>query len=741
MLAQTINNLASLYQEKKDFEQAEYNFKQALTIKSKVYGSEHPSVVISINNLAKLYQDMGLLNQAEGLFTKVITLRASVLGTEHPNYAESLCNLALLYYQQEKSTLALHYALKSIAANTLELDSTLTLNELLNNSNLKTIKYYSNQQCLESFSVLLKIVRRQTTSSTKPKVTIEDYNRLAQVAMQINQEFRHQLSGEKDKLRTIKKNTLFIEHGIESALSLGNKQNIQDAFLFAELNKSVLLADAINDNQAKTLGDLPDSLAIQEQKLLEKLDALKKQQLELKIDTLLQQNNNEIVNLQLKIQDFIRSLKDKYPKYHALKYENITANAADIQAMLSNDKYGDFLLLEYFQTDDILYLFALTKNSIELFPLPITKVELSKKINTLRHSLTSYRFANTKQANAFQIYAKTAHWFYKNILGIALQGKEEKRLIIVTDGELGHLPFETFLTNTVTSETKDYKDLPYLMNDFSISYNYSSTLWKENKATINQNNEQVLAYAADYPPIGSSINNLRLPQVVRLRKQLSPLDAVQEEVQRLENIFAGDFLYGNAANEKTFKTNASKYGIIHLAMHGVLNPKHPMLSSLAFTENSDSLEDNFLQAYEIARLQLNADLVVLSACETGYGKFEEGEGILSLARSFMYAGTPSLVVSLWSVNDFSTAFIMSSFYEQLQQGMPKDKALRAAKLGYLQQITGPASHPAYWSPFVQLGDSDAIDFLSSDKNNVWKFLLGVFLILLLVIVFFKQKAR
>lgn len=740
LLAQTINNLASLYQEKKNFEQAERNFQQALELKNKVYGSKHPSVAISISNLARLYQDMKQLKKAETLFRKTISLRATIFGTEHPSYSESLCNLALLYYQQEKPSIALHYALKSIAANTIEFDSTLTLNQLLNNTTSKTIKYYSNQQCLESFSVLLKIIRAQTTS-TPPSVPLKDYKRLAQVAMQINQEIRHQLSNDKDKLRTIKKNTLFIEHGIESALWLGNKQDINDAFLFAELNKSILLAEAINDNQAKNLGDLPDSLALQERKLLEKLDALEKKQLELKVDTLLQQNNKEIANLQLEIRDFIRSLKDKYPKYHALKYENITANVTEIQAILSDNKQGDFLLLEYFQTNEILYLFVLSKNSIQLFPLPITKEALSKKIHNLRYSLSSYRLVNTKQADAFRIYAETAHWFYKNILEIALQGKEENRLIIVTDGELGHLPFGTFLTSPITSSTQDYKDLDYLMNDFSISYNYSSTLWKENKAITNKNNEQILAYAADYPPIDSSITPLRLPQVIRLRKKLLPLDAAQEEVKFLEKAFKGDFLYGNAANERAFKANASNYGIIHLAMHGVLNPKHPMLSSLAFTENKDSLEDNFLQAYEIARLQLNADLIVLSACETGYGKFEEGEGIISLARSFMYAGTPSLVVSLWSVNDFSTSFVMDAFYQYLKQGLPKDKALRNAKLDYLQQIKGPAAHPAYWSPFIQIGDSEAIGFLSSDNNNnLWKFLLGGILVFLLFVrIYFKKN--
>ena len=143
-------------------------------------------------------------------------------------------------------------------------------------------------------------------------------------------------------------------------------------------------------------------------------------------------------------------------------------------------------------------------------------------------------------------------------------------------------------------------------------------------------------------------------------------------------------------------------------MHGILDTKRPMMSSLAFTENRDSTEDNFLHAYEISNMKLNANLVVLSACETGYGKFEQGEGVVSIARSFMYAGVPSLVVSLWQVNDVSTAKIMNSFYLNLSDGMNKATALRHAKLDYLKNTKGITGHPAFWSPFIQLGDSRPI---------------------------------
>ena len=112
---------------------------------------------------------------------------------------------------------------------------------------------------------------------------------------------------------------------------------------------------------------------------------------------------------------------------------------------------------------------------------------------------------------------------------------------------------------------------------------------------------------------------------------------------------------------------------------------------------------------------------VLSACETGYGKFRQGEGVISLARSFMYAGVPSLVVSLWQVNDNSTSRIMRSFYEYLSNGLTKDAALRQAKLDYIEIAKGVSAHPAFWLPFIQLGDNRPIEI--GKKGGLYLYLL------------------
>lgn len=377
-------------------------------------------------------------------------------------------------------------------------------------------------------------------------------------------------------------------------------------------------------------------------------------------------------------------------------------------------------------SEETVYRFWITRQQVKLDGLPIELDSLSGQIQRLRRCLSDYEFIRDHEAEAFVTYKETAHWFYQKLLQSALEANPDiKNLLIVPDGELGHLPFETFLRTLPESATLDYTQLDYLLRHYSIGYTYSAMLWKENRESPRRkNNGKLLAMAASYPslnelPVSDSLLTRanRSPLVRNLRNSLTELPSATQEVERLSQFFQGDFLLNKATNERFFKEKSADYGVLHLAMHGILNKKSPLLSSLAFTENGDTTEDNFLEAWEISRLQLNADLVVLSACETGYGKFQQGEGLLSLARSFMYAGVPSMVVSLWEVNDASTAQIMETFYKQLANGKDKTTALRDAKLDYLSKSRGLSAHPAFWSPFVHLGDHAPLHL--QEKSNAW----------------------
>jgi CHAT domain-containing protein len=718
--AVSLNNLAGIYNATEHYDKSEVLYIEALAIYKKKYGEIHPDIAAIYNNLANLYQDKKEYAKSKKYYLITKKMDEVLLGKNHPTYASGLSNLADLYLDMNELDSALHYCIASINANAITTNS-ININNL---STLVTQDFYSFNNLGPALRIIAKVFDTQYKNTNNKSLLKKQYE-LTQVVSQLNNKILNSLSTQSDKLRNIRRNCSFLDRGISAAFHLKERKYTEGAFSFAEANKSILLTDAIKGDRARNLGDLPDSLVIKEVELQELFLDIKQQQYGAETEQEKKELNETLAQTQLEIDEFIHSIKNKYPKYHALKYQNVIAKVDEIQNLLDDRT----LLLEYFLSNDVIYLFAVQKNEIELFSIDVDKKSLAKKIQAFHKVLSSYSLLVNSREISYQRYTQLAYWFYTNILAIALKDKDIDNLIIITAGELGHLPFETFLVEN-SSQKMDFTNLYYLMNDYNISYNYSATLWKENKKKkVSKHNNQLLAYAATYSDQDSSLLKLRLPKEFETRARLQPLDAAQAEVKVLSDNFNGNFLFGNNASESSFKNQAAQYGVIHLAMHGVLDSRNPMLSSLVFTENRDSSENNFLQAYEISRLNLNADLVVLSACETGYGEFKQGEGIISLARSFMYGGASSLVVSLWQVNDMSTAIIMKSFYQNLTDGMNKDEALRQAKLQYIKSAKGITAHPVFWSPFIQLGDTKAIQF--SRKGNLWVWSIGGLLVLLL----------
>jgi CHAT domain-containing protein len=178
-------------------------------------------------------------------------------------------------------------------------------------------------------------------------------------------------------------------------------------------------------------------------------------------------------------------------------------------------------------------------------------------------------------------------------------------------------------------------------------------------------------------------------------------------------------MLGMDANESGFRKLAGKYGILHLGTHAEMNATNPMYSRLVLSKQGESGgadEDGYLHAYEIYELDLRAQLAVLTACETGTGQNEAGEGVRSLGYGFAYAGCPSLVMSLWNIDEKVSSQIITRFYELLAQGVPKHQALRNAKLEHLAAAQGELSLPYYWAGLVLVGDVEPIEL---DRNWPW----------------------
>jgi len=259
----------------------------------------------------------------------------------------------------------------------------------------------------------------------------------------------------------------------------------------------------------------------------------------------------------------------------------------------------------------------------------------------------------------------------------------------------------------------------------------------------------VLAFAPSYDVTedksGLLANRSKSKQPLStIRGQLSNLKWNGQEVKSIGKYFEGESFICENAHEKDFKEKANDYGILHLSMHAVVDQKDPMYSYLAFAPDPQdtSTGDGFLHAFEIYDMDLNAEMAVLSACNTGYGKLYKGEGPMSLAKAFTYAGCPSVVMSYWPADDQSSSDIMTLFYSFLAAGMNKDEALRKAKLTYFETASAFKKSPAYWNNFVVMGDVSPI---VKDHTMTYLMVMGTVLLffvliwLLLRVIFKKRK--
>jgi CHAT domain-containing protein len=758
-----LTNLANLYLKMKRYEECERICLKAELIQKEVLGLDHDRYVYNLTVLAAVYRNQGRYEESVELFLKARKLYKKIFGVSNDRYAKTLLDLADTYFEMgryDKSLLLELESLKitedklgvehekyakcwnALGKTYLRLNNTTKARECLGEGlkvasgldiSLMVTKEWKDslvrtnyssvihiEKALDNLNYLYLLLGKENDVNIENKELI-----LSNLAHDLLERIRKLQTNSESKLRILGRGEEWTSRGLNL---LNKKGQVKEAFDLAEAQKSVLLLEATKSEKAYQLGALPDSLMLKEKALFKERD-------ELEASILKNSEKFAQANLRIKlnvvhqnIHSFVSEIEQKYPNYAQLKYQKNNATLSEIQSLLEPKT----ALLEYVVTDSILYLFYIDKDKCKLVQQHIKQSTLKTKIKELHTALSDYELLINDRNKSYEAYTRPAHWFYKKLIApIVAETSDVEHLIIVPDGELAYLPFECFLAKPANQGKTNYKNLEYLLEDYNISYNYSATLWKENKEWKKPiNNGQILAMAGNYNlHLDSTKKHLRLSDYYRNRNGLKPLHAAEKEVRVLSQIFQGYFGFDKGASERLFKEKAGDYAVIHLAMHGFLDSKHPILSTLIFTEDGDTLENSLLQAYEISNLKLNADLVVLSACETGFGAFEKGNGIASLARSFMYAGASSMVVTLWSVNDYVTAKIMKDFYSNLSDGMTKSEALQQAKLNYVKTAPEMGQHPAFWSPFVLIGNDEPIQIFRKRHWAFWGMALAGVLLL------------
>jgi len=506
------------------------------------------------------------------------------------------------------------------------------------------------------------------------------------------------------------------------------------AFTFSEKSKSMLLLEERKASEGKYKGAVPDSL-IQKEKDL-KIDiaffqkALRKEKEEQKV----KRYQQFLSDSRLALSGLKEQIEREYPEVALSKKTNFTNSLNRLRSSSLND---GSILIEYFMTQRGLYAFMISDSQEAFIQLGEREV-VRQKIRTFTQQLLNPESMNANAQQALVDYDQAAFDLYEMLLA-PLMSKipdDSKRLYIIPDGPLNNIPFEALTQSTLKEPSTDFGKLNYLGKSLSVSYAYSAKFLEENlsnKATL-QTNQLCLATAPQY--LSGQPVALRSAEKMS-RGELAALEGTAREIKAISQYFSGKFSSGEEATKSDFLAQINEYGILHLATHGVADYENPGFAHFLFSSDGTTEEERRLYHYEVANLDLQAQLAVLSACETGQGKYEEGEGVFSLARGFMQAGVPSVVMSLWKVNDLSTSELMPHFYKGLSEGLAIDQALKMAKQTYLENASLRFRHPYYWAGFVVLGDPHELGGGQNTSLLFW----GIGGLVLLLIGFLLWKAK
>ena len=534
-----------------------------------------------------------------------------------------------------------------------------------------------------------------------------------QLVSELTDQIRASFEADESKMNLGKTTTEYFEQAVKVCKELFDLtcdlKHASKALQFAEKSKSLTLYEAVRANQIKRFSDFPAKVLEKEQsfrqRIIELEEVLYKNSIEssnsIKNGRYL---NSELIKVYQAYSDYQDSIKLKYPQYYNLKLNSDSMDIKSIQSTIDNES----TVLSYFMGKNQIYGFLINAESFELVEIPLD-FPLSQWVDDFQVNMKEYK----DRKEAFKkVYIDLGYKLYDRLLK-PFKGQMKHKLTIVPHDILSLVSFDALLTDNDSSLVKTpYFYYPFVLYHHNIDYTFSLSL---RQLLLNQKNasakkKKVLAMAPTfYVKDPSRWKADPLAKRGYLDK-LSPLIFNGDEVREIKRIWPSKAFIGKNANKHNFFNNASDYQIIHLATHGVVNNEAPSYSFVAFSQLKDSMDyDEVLFVNDLYNIQLNADLVVLSACETGIGPLESGEGMISIGRAFMYAGAKNIVMTLWNIDDNRAHRLMRHFYRALRVEENVKDALYQAKLSFLR-YADVNSHPGFWAPFISIGDRSKIEY-------------------------------
>lgn len=539
-----------------------------------------------------------------------------------------------------------------------------------------------------------------------------------QLADQVIGLWRQEFQAEASRMSLAKYAKPIYEGAIEACYEL-YQLNHQDsllnkAFEYSEKSRAIVLLDAVRRTKANA--KVNPKLISSERALNLKVNYFEKQAAIFEQDDSKKPSYNvydSILYYRRHRQSIIDKIKETTPEYYSLIFDQATTSPKSLRNKLHEDQS----FIEYFVGDSSLYTFLVDKDTILLLK--------NDEPDTVK-SLVADWVDKVPELNLS--FMEPAYRIYNDLIEpISEHAILKSNLTIAPDDVLNMLNFEALVTELPESKRvylPAFKD--YLIYDNQIDYAFSASTLLE---TSHGHKKRTTNYLGIAPEINDGFN--------LEDNWFDKLEYNEEEVEQAGSLFRQKKIIENPSAKSSFLEQAPTYNLIHCATHALANNQNGDLSCIIFGRN----ESDVLYAKDLYALDLNADLVVLSACQTNAGELTRGEGIISLARSFVYAGAASVITSLWNVREKTNKEIFYNFYQALEDGKTKNEALRLAKLNYLSNITREnqaQAHPYFWAPLVIIGDTSP---LPKDRNSEWKILLGALFVISIFFVWIMKKQK
>lgn len=459
-------------------------------------------------------------------------------------------------------------------------------------------------------------------------------------------------------------------------------QYLNEAFQLAERTKSGIL---------KSYKSNIKNASAEEKQLLQELQNLNN-------SILKEQQKANSANIS-RINRFIKKQNEVMLSLKKVQSENTDyfPDKCDLKSLFSKLEKDKAMMVYYLMGSNKLYFFILQNNQIALNHINITHLAIPRIVQFIDYFNSAD--AITNDISGYNHYGKDVYDLLKLPSNSVYQN-----LIIVPDGILNFLPFEALITQE--SSTTNFAKMHYLLNDFKIAYNTSASFYLNSK------------------PVSNS-DKIVLGVFPVFEKTAFELSYSKKELESIRSNFKGKYLENSEASFSNFKSNANQYSILHLSTHAS--------SGDIETPASIKFYDQEILYSELYNLNINPDLVVLSACETGIGKLYKAEGAMSVARGFQFAGAQNLLFSLWKVNDYTTSVFMADFYKNIKSDVPYFEANGNAKLDFLnnKSIPNAKKSPYYWSSFVYYGSVSA----EEKSNNYIFYIISLLAVIGLFLVF------